>query len=54
MCITIAHRLTTIKNVDQIYVLGPNGAGIVQQGTFNELKKQPGHFRNLYEAGLME
>ncbi|AJM71814.1 ABC transporter ATP-binding protein [Mycoplasma yeatsii] len=54
MCITIAHRLTTIKNVDQIYVLGPNGSGIVQQGTFDQLKKQAGHFRNLYEAGLME
>ncbi|KEZ19028.1 ABC transporter ATP-binding protein [Mycoplasma capricolum] len=54
MCITIAHRLTTIKNVDEIYVLGPNGIGIVQMGTFDQLKKQPGHFRNLYEAGLME
>ncbi|WFQ91063.1 ABC transporter ATP-binding protein/permease [Mycoplasma feriruminatoris] len=54
MCITIAHRLTTIKNVDHIYVLGANGSGIVQSGTFDELKKQPGHFRNLYEAGLME
>ncbi|QQY78584.1 ATP-binding cassette domain-containing protein [Mycoplasma mycoides subsp. capri] len=54
MCITIAHRLTTIKNVDHIYVLGANGTGIVQSGTFDELKKQPGHFRNLYEAGLMQ
>ncbi|ABC01693.1 ABC transporter, ATP-binding/permease protein, putative [Mycoplasma capricolum subsp. capricolum ATCC 27343] len=54
ICITIAHRLTTIKNVDEIYVLGPNGIGIVQMGTFDQLKKQPGHFRNLYEAGLME
>ncbi|SRX61479.1 ABC transporter permease and ATP-binding protein [Mycoplasma mycoides subsp. capri] len=35
MCITIAHRLTTIKNVDHIYVLGANGTGIVQSGTFD-------------------
>ncbi|AHI53949.1 ABC transporter ATP-binding protein/permease [Spiroplasma sabaudiense Ar-1343] len=52
--VSIAHRLSTIKNADQIVVLGPDGAGIVQTGTFNELKNQPGHFKNLYEAGLME
>ncbi|WP_338983168.1 ABC transporter ATP-binding protein [Spiroplasma endosymbiont of Othius punctulatus] len=51
--VTIAHRLSTIKNVDQIIVLGANGAGIVQTGTFNELKNKPGHFQNLYKAGLM-
>jgi ATP-binding cassette subfamily B protein len=51
--ISIAHRLSTIKNADQIIVLGP-GKGIVQTGTFNELKSKPGHFKNLYEAGLMK
>ncbi|AVN62549.1 ABC transporter ATP-binding protein [Mesoplasma coleopterae] len=48
--VTIAHRLSTIKNVDEILVLAPK-QGIVQRGTFNELKKIPGHFKNLYDAG---
>ncbi|WP_084323922.1 ABC transporter ATP-binding protein [Mesoplasma photuris] len=52
--ISIAHRLSTIKNVDQIIVLGGNGGGIVQTGSFNELKTKPGHFKRLYEAGLMD
>ncbi|AOG60600.1 ABC transporter ATP-binding protein [Spiroplasma helicoides] len=51
--ISIAHRLSTIKNVDQIIVLA-RGLGVVQMGTFNELKNQEGHFKNLYEAGLMK
>ncbi|ATZ21776.1 ABC transporter ATP-binding protein [Mesoplasma tabanidae] len=48
--VTIAHRLSTIKNVDEILVLAPK-QGIVQRGTFNELKKVPGHFKDLYDAG---
>ncbi|PPE06806.1 ABC transporter ATP-binding protein [Mesoplasma corruscae] len=48
--VTIAHRLSTIKNVDEILVLAPK-EGIVQRGTFNELKKIDGHFKNLYDAG---
>ncbi|AGY41630.1 Lipid A export ATP-binding permease protein MsbA [Mesoplasma florum W37] len=48
--VTIAHRLSTIKNVDEILVLAPK-QGIVQRGTFNELKKIPGHFKDLYDAG---
>ncbi|AUF83926.1 ABC transporter ATP-binding protein [Mesoplasma syrphidae] len=48
--ISIAHRLSTIKNVDQIIVLGPQ-KGIVQIGTFEELKTTPGHFKKLYDAG---
>ncbi|PPE04336.1 ABC transporter ATP-binding protein [Entomoplasma ellychniae] len=51
--VTIAHKLSTIKNVDQIVVLGGNGAGIIQQGTFKELTTTPGHFKNLYDAGKM-
>ncbi|AGR42551.1 ABC transporter ATP-binding protein [Spiroplasma diminutum] len=51
--VTIAHRLSTIKNVDEIIVLGANGKGIVQRGTFDELVNKPGHFKNLYDAGLM-
>ncbi|WP_027063161.1 ABC transporter ATP-binding protein [Mesoplasma seiffertii] len=52
--VTIAHRLSTIKNVDEIIVLGANGTGIVQTGTFEDLIKTEGHFKKLYEAGLMK
>ncbi|ATG97321.1 ABC transporter ATP-binding protein [Mesoplasma lactucae] len=51
--VSIAHRLSTIKNADQIIVLAP-GEGVTQIGTFDELKTQPGHFKELYEAGLMK
>ncbi len=50
--IVIAHRLSTIKNVDFIIVL-EKGVGISQIGTFQKLIAQPGHFKKLYEAGLM-
>ncbi|WP_434325591.1 ABC transporter ATP-binding protein [Mycoplasma leachii] len=49
--ITIAHRLSTIRNVDQIIVLAPK-KGIIQIGTFKELVKKPGEFKDLYEAGF--
>ncbi|PPE04472.1 ABC transporter ATP-binding protein [Entomoplasma ellychniae] len=52
--VSIAHRLSTIKNSDQIIVLGKDGKGIVQIGTFDELKTKKGHFKELYEAGLMD
>ncbi|AHI52816.1 ABC transporter ATP-binding protein [Spiroplasma culicicola] len=52
--VSIAHRLSTIKNADEILVLGANGKGIVQQGTFSQLKNTPGHFKKLYEAGLID
>ncbi|AHI54276.1 ABC transporter ATP-binding protein/permease [Spiroplasma sabaudiense Ar-1343] len=52
--VSIAHRLSTIKNADEIIVLGADGAGIVQTGTFESLKSTPGHFKKLYEAGLMD
>lgn len=51
--IVIAHRLSTIKNVDEILVLEKN-RGLVQTGTFEELKIKEGHFKNLYQAGLMD
>lgn len=49
----IAHRLSTIKNLDKILVLEKD-KGVVQTGTFNELKKVEGRFKNLYEAGLID
>lgn len=50
--IVIAHRLSTIKTVDKILVL-EKGKGLVQIGTFDELKIEEGHFKHLYEAGIM-
>jgi len=43
--IVIAHRLSTISNADRIYVVD-NGT-IVQQGTFEELTRHEGLFRDL-------
>ena len=48
----IAHRLSTIKNVDEILVLEKD-KGIVQKGTFENLKNINGQFKKLYDAGLM-
>lgn len=50
--IIIAHRLSTIKTVDKILVLEKD-KGLVQIGTFDELKIKEGHFKHLYEAGIM-
>lgn len=43
--IIVAHRLSTIKNVDRILVFD-NGK-IVQEGTYNELAAAEGEFKNL-------
>lgn len=45
--LTIAHRLTTIKNADNIIVLTRNG--IEEQGTHNELIKSGGVYAGMYE-----
>ena len=43
--LSIAHRLTTLKNCDQIVVM--DHGKIVQQGTYDSLKEQPGLFRDM-------
>jgi ABC-type bacteriocin/lantibiotic exporter with double-glycine peptidase domain len=43
--IVIAHRLTTIAGADRILVM--DKGKVVQQGTFEELAAQPGHFAEL-------
>ncbi|QBQ07343.1 ABC transporter ATP-binding protein [Spiroplasma gladiatoris] len=52
--IIVAHRLATIKKVDEIIVLGSNGKGIIQKGAFDKLKSMEGPFKELYEASKME
>ncbi len=44
--LTVAHRLTTIKNASRIIVLTENG--IVQQGTHDELMSVDGIYKKLY------
>lgn len=46
--ITIAHRLATIENADQILVVD-NGT-IVQKGTHEELMKQEGRYKRFIEV----
>ncbi len=43
--ISIAHRLSTLQNCDEIIVM--DKGSIVQRGTFNELREQPGIFRDM-------
>lgn len=43
--ITIAHRLNTLKNVDRILVF--SGGKLVQNGSYDELEKTDGVFREL-------
>lgn len=45
---TIAHRLTTIKNADKIFVLTENG--IEEQGNHNELIEKQGLYYELYKS----
>jgi len=47
----IAHRLSTIVDCDMIYVL--SHGQIIEKGTHNELIKQNGHYKKLYEIQQM-
>ena len=46
--LVVAHRLSTIKNADNILVISPNG--IEEQGNHEELLKKDGHYSHLYKA----
>ncbi|HUD19300.1 MAG TPA: ABC transporter ATP-binding protein [Patescibacteria group bacterium] len=48
--ITIAHRLTTLKNTDRIFVLGQGH--IVQEGTFEELSHKKGLFQDFLQQRI--
>ena len=43
--IVVAHRLTTIRDADRIYVM--SAGKVVQEGSFDELAAVPGKFRDL-------
>ncbi|HIP20488.1 MAG TPA: ABC transporter ATP-binding protein [Sulfurimonas sp.] len=49
--ITIAHRLSTVKNADKIYVL--EEGKIVQDGTHKELENEEGHYKEFVRKQLI-
>lgn len=49
--ITIAHRLSTVKNADKIYVL--NEGKIVQQGNHDDLEFEEGHYKEFVKNQLI-
>lgn len=46
--LAIAHRLSTIHHADNIVVMGEGG--ILQEGRHQDLLKEKGHYKDLYEA----
>lgn len=46
--ITVAHRLTTIKNADRIFVINKNG--IAEEGNHKDLIEKNGIYKELYSA----
>ena len=48
--IVIAHRISTLRQADRIYVL--KDARVIQTGTFEELSAMPGAFRDLIQRQL--
>ena len=49
--IVVAHRLSTIKNADEILVLG--NAGIIEQGTHEELMVKQGEYSKLHKLATI-
>ena len=48
--VVVAHRLSTIRNADRIYVI--KAGRVVQVGSFDALAKQPGVFAELIKRQL--
>lgn len=49
--IVVAHRLSTIKNADEIIVLG--NTGIVEQGSHEELMRKQGEYSKLHKLAVV-
>ena len=49
--ITIAHRLSTVKNASKIFVL--EDGELVQSGTHLELKDKTGHYKDFVKHQLI-
>ena len=49
--ITIAHRLSTVKNATRVYVL--EAGEIVQEGTHEELDEIEGHYQDFIKNQLI-
>ncbi len=50
--ILIAHRISTLKQADQIVVI--DEGSVIQQGTHEQLIAEPGLYKELYEKQLLE
>ena len=48
----ISHRVSSAKNADKIIIL--DKGKIIQQGTHNQLIKEKGYYKDLYEQQLLE
>ena len=49
--IVVAHRLSTVKNADEIIVLG--STGIIEQGTHEELIRKQGEYTKLHKLSVV-
>jgi len=49
--VIIAHRLSTVKNADLLYVL--NKGKIIEQGTHQELLDKREYYYNLYSKNMI-
>jgi ABC-type multidrug transport system fused ATPase/permease subunit len=50
--VIIAHRLSTVRKADRIHVI--DGGRVVEQGTHDELYRQHGLYRDLYERQFID